>query len=44
MVSYYVLPIDDEDLRGMDSPTAWCEKCETNVELVGASKPLYTEV
>ena len=30
--------IDDvEDLRGMDSQTAWCAKCETNVELIEAS-------
>jgi len=35
---------DKEDLRGMDSPTAWCAKCETNVELIEASTPLYTEV
>ena len=31
---------DEEDLRGMESPTAWCAKCETNVELIEASKPL----
>ena len=35
---------DEEDLRGMDSPTAWCAKCETNVELIEASKTLYTEL
>ena len=35
---------DEEDLRGMESPTAWCAKCETNVELIEASKPLYTEL
>ena len=35
---------DKEDLRVMDSPTAWCGKCETNVELIEASTPLYTEV
>ena len=35
---------DEEDLRGMDSPTAWYEKCETTVELIEASEPLYTGV
>ena len=35
---------DEEDLRGMECPTAWCAKCETNVELTEASKPLYTEL
>ena len=32
---------DEEDLRGMECPTAWCAKCETNVELIEANKPLY---
>ena len=35
---------DEEDLRGMEGPTVWCAKCETNVELIEASAPLYTEV
>ena len=35
---------DEEDLRGMDSPTAWFAKCETNVELIEASEPLYAEL
>ena len=35
---------DEEDLRVMESPTAWCGKCETNVELIEASKPLYAEL
>ena len=35
---------DGEDLRGMESPTARCAKCETNVELIEASKPLYAEL
>ena len=32
---------DEEDLRGMECPSAWCGKCETDVELIEASKPLY---
>ena len=35
---------DEEDLRGMESPSAWFAKCETNVELIEASKPLYAEL
>ena len=35
---------DEEDLRGMQRPTAWCGKCETNVELREVSKPLYAEL
>ena len=33
-----------EDLKGMKSPTAWCGECDTNVELIEASKLLYTEI
>ena len=35
---------DEEDLRGMENPTAWCAECETNVELIEASEPLYKEL
>jgi len=35
---------DNEDLRVKESPTAWCAKCGTNVELIEASKPLYKSI
>ena len=35
---------DEEDLRGMESLTAWCAKCETNFELTVVSEPLYAEL
>jgi hypothetical protein len=35
---------DEEDLRGMECPTAWCAKCETSVELIELSKPLYADL
>ena len=34
----------EEDLRDVENSTAWCARRETNVEMIEARKPLYTEL
>jgi hypothetical protein len=35
---------DEEDLRGINNPLAWCDSCESSVVVIEARKPLYEEV
>lgn len=35
---------DEEDLRAIPNPLAWCENCDGFVHVIETSTPLYVEV
>jgi len=35
---------DEEDLRAIPNPLAWCENCDEFVNVIETSLPLYVEI